>query len=100
MDLAEALRTTGAVRQFTPEPVPQETVARLLDLARFAPSGGNRQAWRVVLLSDPDLRRGMRDIYLTGWYQYLAMGAAGLVPWAPHTDREAEERALAAAPAM
>ena len=56
MDLAEALRTTGAVRQFTPEPVPQETVARLLDLARFAPSGGNRQAWRVVLLSDPDLK--------------------------------------------
>jgi nitroreductase len=100
MDLAEALRTTGAVRQFTPDPVPQETVVRLLDLARFAPSGGNRQAWRVVLLTDPALRRGLRDIYLKGWYQYLAMGAAGLVPWAPLTDREAEERALAASPAM
>ena len=87
MDLVDALRTTGAVREFAPDPVPDETVARLLDIARFAPSGGNRQAWRVVVVDDPALRRGLRDIYLKGWYQYLAMGAAGLVPWAPLTDR-------------
>jgi nitroreductase len=100
MDLVDALRTTGAVREFAPDPVPDETVARLLDIARFAPSGGNRQAWRVVVLGDRDLRRGLRDIYLKGWYQYLAMGAAGLVPWAPVTDRDAENNALASAPAL
>jgi nitroreductase len=100
MDLVDALRTTGAVREFAPDPVPDETVARLLDIARFAPSGGNRLAWRVVVLGDRDLRRGLRDIYLKGWYQYLAMGAAGLVPWAPVTDRDAENNALASAPAL
>jgi nitroreductase len=100
MDLVEALRTTAAVREFAPDPVPDETVARLLDIARFAPSGGNRQAWRVIVLSDPARRRGLRDIYLKGWYQYLAMGAAGLVPWAPVTDREAEKAAVASAPAL
>jgi nitroreductase len=83
MNLIEALRTTGAVREFTAEAVPDEVLYRVLDTARFAPSGGNRQAWRVVVVKDPALRRRMRDLYLTGWYEYLAMGAAGLVPWAP-----------------
>jgi nitroreductase len=98
MDIVDALRTTGAVREFTSDPVPDEMVAGLLDTARFAPSGGNRQAWRVVVVRDTEIRRGLRDIYLAGWYQYLAMGAAGLVPWAPVTDRAAEAAALGAAP--
>ena len=36
-----------------------------------------------------------RDLYLRGWYEYLAMGSAGLVPWAPVTDRAAEAAAIA-----
>ncbi len=100
MDVVEALRTTAAVRRFTPDPVPDDVVAGLLDTARFAPSGGNRQAWRVVVVRDSDIRRGLRDIYLEGWYQYLAIGAAGLVPWAPLTDRTAETAALDAAPGL
>ncbi len=94
MDLVEGLRTTGAVREFLAEPVADEVVARVLDTARFAPSGGNRQAWRVVVVRDPAVRRGLRDCYLPGWYEYLAMGGAGLVPWAPVTDRAAEAEAL------
>ena len=100
MELVEALRTTGAVRAFRPDPVPDDVVAELLDTARFAPSGGNRQAWRVVVVKDPDLRRRLRDIYLSGWYPYLALGAAGLVPWAPLGDRAAESAALEAVPSL
>jgi nitroreductase len=100
VDLVETLRTTGAVRAFLPDPVPDDVVARVLDTARFAPSGGNRQAWRVVVVRDRETRKRLRQIYLKGWYPYLAMGAAGLVPWAPVTDREAERQALKAAPAV
>jgi len=100
VDLVDTLRTTGAVRDFRPDPVPDDVVARVLDTARFAPSGGNRQAWRVVVVKDGETRRGLRDCYLPGWYEYLAMGAAGLVPWAPVTDREAEGAALGAAPEL
>jgi len=100
VDLLEALRTTGAVREFRPDPVPDEVVHRLLDTARFAPSGGNRQGWRVVVVKDPETRRRFRDLYLPGWYDYLAIRAAGLTPWAPITDREAEREAMAAAPAI
>jgi nitroreductase len=94
MELEQALRTTGAVRAFTDEPVAHDTVAAILDTARFAPSGGNRQGWRVVVVSDADQRRRLRDLYLTGWYDYLAIGRAGLVAFAPITDRDAERRAV------
>src|SRR5712691_1951274 len=46
VDLIETLRSTGAAREFRPDPVPDDVLARVLDTARFAPSGGNRQAWR------------------------------------------------------
>jgi nitroreductase len=100
MDLLETLRSTGAVRQFSPEPLDDDVVRRLLDTARFAPSGGNRQGWRVIVVKDPAARRTLRDLYLTGWYEYLAMGAAGLVPWAPVTDLDAETAALTHAAAF
>ena len=98
MDLIQALRTTGAIRAFTGDPVPDEVVARILDNARFAPSGGNAQAWHVVLVKDPATRRALRDLYRPGWRDYLAMSAAGLRPWAPVNDPAEEAAALAAAP--
>jgi nitroreductase len=98
MELTEALRSTGAIREYTSDSVSDETLARVLDTARFAPSGGNRQGWRVVVVADASSRQRLRDLYLEGWYQYLALGAAGLVPWAPVTDRRAEAEALTNAP--
>ena len=100
MDLARALRTTGAVREFTDDPVPDEVVHRILDTARFAPSGGNRQGWRVIVVQDPAVRSVLRDLYLPGWYQYLAQRSAGLTPWAPVTDRDAEAEAVTHADEM
>jgi nitroreductase len=94
MDLNETLRSTGAVRAFHPEPIDDAVLHRLLDTARFAPSGGNRQGWRVIIVKDPDKRRALRDLYLSDWYKYLALASAGLVPWAPISDRAAEAEAL------
>jgi nitroreductase len=98
MHLRDALATTGAVRDFTDEPVDDATLARVLDLARFAPSGGNRQGWRVVVVKDAGIRARLRDAYLDGWYEYLAQRAAGLTPWSPLADRDAETAAIAGAP--
>jgi nitroreductase len=100
MELPEALRATGAIRDFRDDPVPDEVLHRILDTARFAPSGGNRQGWRVIVVNDPSTRVALRDLYLAGWYEYLAQVEAGLVPWAPVTDDEAEARAIANAPAV
>jgi len=97
LDLTEALRTTGAVREFTDAPVDDATVYRVLETARFAPNGGNRQAWKVIVVKDPATRRALRDLYLPAWYEYLAQAAAGLTPWAVVTDRELEASAVASA---
>src|SRR6202034_1455529 len=100
VELLPVLRSTGAVRDFRAEPVPDDVVYRILDTARFAPSGGNRQGWRVIVVKDPEKRRALRDLYLTGWYEYLAISGAGLVPWAPVTDRVAEAEAASHAPEL
>jgi nitroreductase len=96
MELSEALCSTGAVRDFTDQAVDDAVLARVLDTARFAPSGGNAQAWRIVVIKNPEKRRRLRDSYLRGSTDYLALHAAGLRPWAPTNDRDAEARALAA----
>jgi len=96
-ELLTTLRTTASVRDFLPDPVGDDAVARILDTARFAPSGGNRQGWRVVVVKDACIRARLRDAYLAGWYEYLAQRAAGLTPWSPLADRDAETAAIAGA---
>ena len=95
LDLLATLRSTGAVRAFTDEPVSDEVLARVLDTARFAPNGGNRQGWRVIVVKDPAERTALRDLYLSGWYEYMALAATGLTPWSPLSDRKEEAAALA-----
>ena len=95
MELIDALRATGSVRSFLDEPVSDDLVYAILDDARFAPSGGNRQAWRVIVVKDPQRRRAVRDLYLDGWHDYVAHGLAGLVPFSPLAS-EAERRSAAA----
>ena len=49
----------------------REVLERVLDNARFAPSGGNRQGWRVVVVTDADKRRRMRELYEQPWDDYM-----------------------------
>lgn len=96
MDLIDTLRSTGSVREFTDEPIDDAVLAHILDTARFAPSGANAQAWRVVVVKDRAIRTRIRDLYLSPWVDYLTLTAAGLRPWSPVNDRDEEAAALAA----
>jgi nitroreductase len=58
-------------RRFRPDPVSMDVLVRVLDNARFAPSGGNRQGWRVVVVEDADRRAALRELYLPGWRAYM-----------------------------
>jgi nitroreductase len=86
MELDQAMRTTGAVRSFTDAPVDDATLYRILDRARFAPSGGNRQPWRVIVVKDGEQRSKLRDLSQLGWREYFAFVEAGQVPFAPGSD--------------
>src|SRR5690348_3414806 len=63
MDLYEALYTTRAMRRVTTEPIPQDVQAKLLDAAIRAPSGGNMQNWRFMLVDDPTVRAQLAPVY-------------------------------------
>jgi nitroreductase len=71
MELTEAMRCAPTSRHFTDEPVAENVIRSVLDSARFAPSGGNRQGWRVVVVRDAERRRAIRDLYLPPWRAYM-----------------------------
>ena len=80
MELYDAMRCAPTSRRFKPDPVARELIVRALENARFAPSGGNRQGWRVVLVEEPERRRALRDLYLPAWRAYTEQtGAAQML---------------------
>jgi nitroreductase len=83
MELRDVMRTMPATREFTEEPVSDQELRSILEVARFAPSGGNRQGWRVIVLKDPEIRRRIRDLYVLSWREYMAHVKAGFVAFAP-----------------
>jgi nitroreductase len=86
VELREVLTTTPATREFTDEDIPDAVLWDLLDQARFAPNGGNRQAWHVIVVRDPATRGRLSELYDLGMREYAAQLRAGLVPFAAVDD--------------
>jgi len=82
----DVMRSAPTTRRFTDEPVDPAVRERVLDAARFAPSGGNRQGWGVIVVRDGETRRALRDLYLPHWRAYMEVtgGAALLGDDSPH----------------
>ncbi|OBI57080.1 nitroreductase family protein [Mycobacterium sp. E787] len=83
MELYDVMRSTPAVREFTDDPLPDDVLARILDNARFAPTGGNRQGVRVIVLRDERIRAALADLGLPAARRYTAQLAHGESPWNP-----------------
>ncbi len=63
MDIEEALYTTRAMRRVRPDPIPRDVQAKILDAAIRAPSGGNTQNWRFLLVDDPAVITAIAPLY-------------------------------------
>jgi len=81
MELLQAMRTTPSTREFTDDPLPDDVLYEILENARFAPNGGNRQAWRVIVVRDPTTKQEIANLYELGMREYAAHTRAGLVPF-------------------
>jgi len=77
-DFDHVLTTTRAVRKRLDldRPVEHSVIAECLRLAAQAPTGGNIQNWRFVVVTDPDLRGSIGEFYRRGAADYLAVGLA------------------------
>jgi nitroreductase len=98
MDLYDVMRTTFAARQFTDESVPDAVIRRMLENARFAPSGGNRQPWRVVVVRDPTTREALVPLIAPTMQRYIAQVQAGEQPWNTINPTRLSAAEIAAAP--
>jgi len=81
VELYKVMRTTSAARQFTDDPLPDEILYTILDNARFAPSGGNRQGTRILIIRDRGTRQALVDLTIPGARRYVAQRQAGENPW-------------------
>jgi nitroreductase len=98
MDLYDAMRTTPAVREFSEDPVSDQTLHRILDHARFAPSGGNRQGTRVIVVRDAEVRRRLAQLNEPAVRRYIAQSKAGQSPWNPLEPPTPSAEEIAATP--
>jgi nitroreductase len=96
MDLYDVMRTTAAVREFTDDPLPDDVLHTILENARFAPSGGNRQGTQIVVVRDPETRERLVQITEPGARRYYAQAAAGETPWSAYTPSAVTDAEVAA----
>ena len=69
--LLEGIRTTRAIRRLKPDPVPRALVRKVCEAGTFAPSGGNRQPWHFVAVTDPELRGWVAERYRKTFRAYI-----------------------------
>jgi nitroreductase len=64
-DFSELIKTRRSIRKFQDKPVPEELLVKALELATWAPNGGNRQVWRFCVVTNRELIRKMGDAVLS-----------------------------------
>lgn len=99
MEVYDAMRTTFAARDYTDDEVSDETLHRILDNARFAPSGGNRQGWRVLVVKDKETRRQLRDAMAPTIKRYKTQARQGETPFNTINASQVTDQMVAEMPA-
>ncbi len=81
MELYDVMCTTFAAREFTDDPLPDTTLFKILDNARFAPSGGNRQGASVIVVRERKTRATLATLAKPAAKRYAAQVKVGENPW-------------------
>ena len=71
MDVFEALYTTRAMRRVSEDPIPDDVLKQMVDAGIRAPSGSNRQGWKFIVVTDPEIRNQLGDLYREAWDFYV-----------------------------
>jgi nitroreductase len=95
-DLFEIMATTRSMRRLKPDPVSPELIRKILDAGVSAPSGGNMQRWRFLVVKDPKVKLTVGAYYKRAWNEIVAPRYRAGEP-APGTAPERFQRMLDAA---
>ena len=61
--LLKLVKTRTSIRKFRPDPIPNDTIDKILEVSRWAMSGANSQPWEFVVVTDPEIKKQLRDAY-------------------------------------
>ncbi len=95
MEIYDAMSTLRAVRRLKPDPIPDDVLERVLTAATWAPTGGNHQSWRIVVVRDPAKKQALEDLYRPHWEGYIPGYEAHMASMPP-AQAESSRKALAA----
>jgi nitroreductase len=96
VELYDALMTTRAMRRFSDEPVTDEEIGRILAAAVQAPSGGNIQPYQFLVVTDPERKAAIGDIYRRAYDRYEPAVLALIPPFKDEKAQRQHERSWAA----
>lgn len=95
MELNDVIRTTFAARDYTGEELPDDLLYDILETARFAPSGGNRQGNRVIVVRDQAVKEELGRLAEPAAKRYAAQSKAGESPWNSYVPTKVSEQEIA-----
>lgn len=73
--LLELVKKRRSIRRFKPDPIPNEYIEKIIEVARWAPSGFNMQPWEFVVVKKPELRKKIVQYISEYWKQAKSMEA-------------------------
>ena len=79
MDFQELIRVRRSVRGYKPDPIDDDVLARVLGAARIAPTACNLQPFHLIVVSDPETRARMKDVYARDWFSSAPVILVGCV---------------------
>ena len=96
-DLYDVMSTLRAVRRLRPDAIPADVLDRVLQAACWAPTGGNMQPWRIIVVRSPEHKQALAEVYAPEWKTYTEFGRRRAErQQMPEADRAKLERTLAA----
>jgi len=95
IDLREAMSTLRAVRRLKPDAIADDVLERVLEAAAWAPTGGNAQPWRVIVVRDRTKMAELGRLYAKGWHGY-AEGHRKMIENAPEAVKRTTEKMFGA----
>ena len=95
MEIYDAMSSLRAVRRLRPDPIADDVLERILTAATWAPTGGNMQPWRIVVVTDAEKKQRLEDLYRPHWESYLS-GYEKKIAGAPDSVRKPAKRAMEA----
>ncbi len=94
MGIYEAMRTLRAVRRLRPDPIPDDVLNRVLEAATWAPTGGNRQPWRIIVVKDRARKERLGSMYAERWAAFSKIYRGAIPASVSAEARRRTERTL------